>query len=306
METLICLVRHGVTEWNYDGRAQGRTDIPLSSEGLQQAEAVAARLAREPWDAIYSSTLSRARQTAEAIARLTGHEVRQDPRLVERHMGVTEGFTLYERRQRWPGANLMDLAGVETDEAMALRAMAVLTEIAERHRGQRVICVSHGGLIKAFVDTLPRLTDDAPQRIGVGNTAVAMLVYTDGQFTVQSLPDHSHLLGDGVDYTGEKSRVQFSRLAGLSAITGIPAEKLEPVIVRATAVESAWVNGQLVGFARLFTDGVVAGYVDLAVALPEYQQVIPTLLKRLQARYPDVTITQIPLPVDVSEERASD
>lgn len=303
MQTLICLVRHGVTEWNYDGRAQGRTDIPLSAEGLAQAGAVATRLAQEPWDAIYSSTLTRARQTAAAIAELTGHAVRQDARLVERHMGVTEGFTLYERRQRWPGANLMDLAGVETDEAMALRAMAALTEIAERHPGQRVICVSHGGLIKAFIDAIPNPAGESPLRFSVGNTAVARLLYADGQFSVQGPPDHSHLLVDDIDFTGEKGRVHFSGLKALAAMSGISEERLESVIMRASAVESAWAGGRLVGFARLFTDGVVAGYADLAVALPEYHQVIAALMRRLQVRFPNVTITQLPPP---KLERASD
>jgi hypothetical protein len=86
-------------------------------------------------------------------------------------------------------------------------------------------------------------------------------------------------------------------------MTGISEERLEPVIARASAVESAWAGGMLVGFARLFTDGVVAGYVDLAVALPDYQQVIPAMLRRLQARFPDVVVTQLPRP---ELERASD
>ena len=67
--TVLCLVRHGQSTWNAERRIQGQLDPPLSELGRAQANRVAERLARERWDVLYSSDLSRARQTAEAIAR---------------------------------------------------------------------------------------------------------------------------------------------------------------------------------------------------------------------------------------------
>jgi 2,3-bisphosphoglycerate-dependent phosphoglycerate mutase len=301
--TLICLVRHGVTEWNYEGRAQGRTDIPLNAEGLKQAELVAARLRPEPWDAIYSSSLSRARQTAEAIARATGHEVRQDPRLVERDMGFVEGYALYERSIRWPGTHLTDLPFVETDEAMAARAAGALREIAERHPGQRIVCVAHGGLIKAFLESLPRPEGAPALQVAVGNTSVARVRYDGARFAVEATPDNSHVLSDGLEFSGEKGRVQLSGLRDLAAMTGLPADRLEAAVILSTAVESAWSGHRLVGFARAFTDGVLAGYVDLTAAAPEHPHVLPDLIRRLQARFPGVSLSTTPLEI---QERVGD
>lgn len=68
--TLIGLIRHGVTDWNYEYRAQGQVDIPLNDEGRRQAELLSKRMENEEWDYIYSSDLSRALETAEIIGRI--------------------------------------------------------------------------------------------------------------------------------------------------------------------------------------------------------------------------------------------
>ena len=83
MPTRVILIRHGETDWNVQGRIQGHLPIPLNERGLAQAEAVAARLEVVPFAALYSSDLLRARQTAEAVGRGCGHEVRTDARLRE-------------------------------------------------------------------------------------------------------------------------------------------------------------------------------------------------------------------------------
>ena len=100
---------------------------------------------------MYSSDLARARATAEAICRLTGHALITDERLRERSMGPAEGMTAVEREALWPGVALSDIPGVESDAALGLRAEAVLTEIARRHPGQRIVVVSHGALLNRFL-----------------------------------------------------------------------------------------------------------------------------------------------------------
>ncbi len=90
--TDIILCRHGETEWNREGRYQGKTDIPLNGRGREQARQLAASLRDEPIAAVYSSTLARAYETGVEIARLHGLEVKRDPRLDEINQGLWEGL----------------------------------------------------------------------------------------------------------------------------------------------------------------------------------------------------------------------
>lgn len=293
MDTLICLVRHGVTDWNYEGRMQGHLDTPLNAEGIRQAKLVSKRLTREPWDAIYSSTLSRAYITAQTIARPLGLTVTQDPRLIERNMGAAEGTTRLERNRLWPRLPFIEIPGIEPDEQMVARATEALEEIARRHAGQRVVCVAHGAIISTWLRAIN--TPDGPytpapfQR----NTAVTPVRFDGKRFIQIGEPDYAHILIDGVEYTGEKARVPVPMLATLVG-NAIAPEALEAVITHATAIESAWAGDELVGFTRAFTDGVLHGYIDIAMARPEYEHVLPVMTRRLSLRYPNVAFTRLP------------
>lgn len=290
MQTEICLVRHGITIWNYDGRAQGHTDMPLSAEGRQQAEAVAARLGPEKWHQIYSSPLSRAYDTATPIARQTGLTIQTDPRLMERNQGLAEGTSLAERLVRWPNADWRLKAGVETDESLEKRGMMILTEIAKRHPGQRVICVAHGGLIAVLLQAMLARADQANTPIFPGNTSVSRVRYSEGLFTVAALPDNAHLADGDVQYSGEQFRVRGLGLPFLALQLGgrFSAEMLERAVANATAVETAWVGDQMVALVRCLTDGVWQGYIDLEVVKPGFERVLPALISRLEVRYPNV------------------
>src|SRR5688572_8434684 len=91
--THVIIVRHGETEWNIARIRQGHLDSKLTDKGLAQAKALAQRLARERFSAIYSSDLGRAVQTALAIADVSGHEIITDPRIRERHLGIFQGLS---------------------------------------------------------------------------------------------------------------------------------------------------------------------------------------------------------------------
>src|SRR5687768_16876002 len=91
--TTLLLARHGETDWNRELRIQGSSDIALNDLGRDQARALAEELAELALDAIYSSDLRRARETAEAVAAQHGLDVRLDPRLRERAFGSWEGLT---------------------------------------------------------------------------------------------------------------------------------------------------------------------------------------------------------------------
>lgn len=289
MESSICLVRHGVTEWNYAGRVQGRSDIPLAPEGERQAALVAQRLAGEPWDAIWSSPLKRACQTAQAIAgRVGAGPVRIDHRLAERQMGAAEGMLDIDLPVLWPGVPWDGLPGMEPVGQLAARAHEALRAIAALHPGGRVVCVAHGSLIGAFLRSLEPPT---PLQTHPRTVSITLVRHDGTRFTQESAPDHRHILLDGVEYSGEKGRLSVAELEGILPVQGPAGTSLEGVIWSATAIETARVDDRLVGFARAFTDGVLAGFIDLAVALPGHEQVRPVLVQRLMRRYPKVTFT---------------
>ncbi len=153
--TTIGFVRHGVTAWNKEGRAQGSSDIPLDDEGIAMAEHVAKRFAEEQWDVIYTSPLIRAKKTAEIIAAGKPDVVLlEDNRLREFGGGLIEGTTEVERLEKWgPSWREMEL-GIEPDAEIISRGMAFVQDMKAAHAGQRVLVVSHGGFIKRLIGAL--------------------------------------------------------------------------------------------------------------------------------------------------------
>src|SRR5690606_38401383 len=113
------------TDWNRQRRVQGRTDIPLNEMGREQARRAGDLLARRTWTAVYSSPLSRARETAELIAARVGLEaVVALDELMERDYGAAEGLTDREIEERYPGG--LRAPGQETREEVGARIVAAL------------------------------------------------------------------------------------------------------------------------------------------------------------------------------------
>lgn len=172
----IGLIRHGCTDWNKEGRAQGHSDIPLCEEGIEQARKLAERLEHEKWDVIYSSDLGRAAKTAVAIANKKGIELNLDTRLRERHGGQIEGTTEAERINKW-GDNWRDLdLGVEPRSEITERGMAGIKDMMKEHPNQNILIVSHGAFIKQLLRTwFPGQDMEA----SLGNCSITV-VETDG------------------------------------------------------------------------------------------------------------------------------
>ena len=151
METTIVLVRHGETDWNFERRVQGHTDRPLNETGRAQARALAAELADEEFDAVYSSDLARAYETARILAEARDLDVTVVPDLRERDFGTWEGLTDTEIEQRFPDARRGHWGDAETPEEMRERILGALARIADAHPGGRVLVVGHGGPVRAIL-----------------------------------------------------------------------------------------------------------------------------------------------------------
>ncbi len=148
-------VRHGQTEWNLAGRIQGQTDIPLNQTGILQAKQLAERLAddEQKWDAIISSPLSRACDTAAIIAnRLQIPVLTPDPRLMERYFGEIEGMVEAERVARFGESwRQSDESGIESDAAVLRRGLDFMNEILNDGNYKNLLIVSHGSFIAVLL-----------------------------------------------------------------------------------------------------------------------------------------------------------
>ncbi len=145
--TTFALVRHGQTDWNAQRRLQGATDIPLNDVGRAQARDAVAVLSTHKWDAVVSSPLSRAAETADLIAEgLRLSDVRRVPELTERSFGRAEGMTAGPELEalRIPGG----FQGAESEDEAALRGLTALEELAEEFSGRRVLVIAHGTLLR--------------------------------------------------------------------------------------------------------------------------------------------------------------
>lgn len=154
--TIILLARHGQSDWNATRRWQGHADRPLTDKGREQARALAARLAHIELDAVYSSDLQRAADTAAEAADAQGIDVVERPELREVDVGLWSGLTREQAEQRFPQGFARWREGYpgwedgESYETMAARVLDGVLAIARAHEGGRVLVVSHGGPIRAI------------------------------------------------------------------------------------------------------------------------------------------------------------
>lgn len=201
--THLCVVRHGESEWNRERRVQGQRDPALSPLGERQAEAVARRLEGERWDALYSSDLTRARLTAQEIARRVGLVVHERPELRERSLGVLEGLLADEARARYPDWDAPEV-GREPARAFYERAKAAFGAIVAAHPGERVLVVSHGGLIYQYLEFLREL-GAGTGGVSVENTGVTRVEWPaggSGRPRLLCVNDVSHLQEGNLLRTG--------------------------------------------------------------------------------------------------------
>ncbi|WP_252503514.1 histidine phosphatase family protein [Sporosarcina sp. Marseille-Q4943] len=177
--TTIGLIRHGVTEWNDLGKAQGISDIPINKLGRKQANKIGDRLLDEgKWDVIISSDLSRAIETAQIIGGKINLSISHfDKRIREIDCGEIEGTTEETRQEKW-GSNWREAnLGMESFESVGKRGIEFLEEIVHTYTGKRILIVSHGALIGL---TLQQLLPTMFESTYIDNTSLTLLHNTNG------------------------------------------------------------------------------------------------------------------------------
>ena len=189
--TILLLARHGQSDWNATRRWQGHADRPLTEQGREQARALAARLRHIELDAVYSSDLRRAADTAAEVADTHGLETIRRPALREVDVGSWSWLTRDEAKQRFPQGYARWLDGFpgwddgESYEDMGARVLGAILEIAHAHEGGRALVVSHGGPIRAIHATALGLDIRTYRRVRPvePNARQSAVCYTDGALT---------------------------------------------------------------------------------------------------------------------------
>lgn len=200
--TRVYLIRHGEAEGNIYRRAQGQYNSYITKKGERQIAALAERFKDEHIDALYSSDLRRTITTAGAITKYHNLEIVTDPRLREISIGVWEdrpwgNLTLENPKNMWCFNNdpaNWSTEGGESYEALQSRMFEVVTEIAARHDGQTVVCVSHGTAIRSLICKIKNVASSDITTIEHGdNTCVSLLEIEGGSIKIDYYNDNRHI-----------------------------------------------------------------------------------------------------------------
>ncbi len=199
-------MRHGESTWNREHRIQGQLDPPLSEHGRAQAELVARRLAARPPEAIYTSDLKRALETAAPIGALTGVPVQPMAELREIFLGEWEGLHTTELAERFPDAwaawtgepNWDVVPGGEGAAAFEARIGAALDAVMHRHPHGDAIVVTHGGVIQIALHRIVGKPSRGLFPFRISNASITVIEKRDGRVVIAGVNDIGHL-GDGAD-----------------------------------------------------------------------------------------------------------
>ena len=199
--TSIYLVRHGQTAWNKEEVFRGRTDIPLNETGLKEAAMAADYFVPLQLDAIYSSPLARAWQTAQEIAKHHTLQVQPLAGLIDMSFGSWEGRPLKEVRENdreryrlWAEEpHRVEFPGGETLEQVRVRAMAALESVIEKHPEKTVILVSHRVINKVLLCAVLGLDNSHFWQLAQDTTAINLIKCKNGNYILSLMNESCHV-----------------------------------------------------------------------------------------------------------------
>jgi len=199
--TRLYLIRHGETEWNRMAKTQGRMDIDLSSEGYAQAERLADRLQQDGINAIYSSDLKRAYNTASVLADRLNIRVNLSVHLREMDFGCWEGMDFESIRREYSDIHSLWISSPnkakipEGEELIKVqsRATGMIRGILNLHKGERIALVSHGVTLKCMIFGLLGIDLGNLSKIRLDNCSISVIEYKDKRCILDTLNDTCHL-----------------------------------------------------------------------------------------------------------------
>ena len=203
--TELLFIRHGETDWNRQQRFQGQIDVPLNATGHAQAARLAARLAGEPPDALFTSDLIRARETAAPLAAAWGQVPLAVPALREQAFGIFEGLEVSdiaanhaELWQRWLDHQAdFALPGGESLRQFHTRVLRAVRELASPAKGRRLTIVTHGGVLDMLWRSAHGMPLDGLRACDIPNTGINRLRWADDGLQIEVWGDDAHLAGLG-------------------------------------------------------------------------------------------------------------
>lgn len=199
--TKIYFARHGETDWNKDGRYQGWTDISLSETGRKQAACLAKRFEEIPIDAVYSSSLRRAYDTAKIVAERKNLPVIIEDSFKEINFGEWEGHTAPELEEKF-GEHYIKFfhepyehtfPGDGSFQNVTKRIARGLISVLEKYRDRNVLIISHGGIIRLAIIYLMEMDGSFYRKLWIDNTGVSIIEWKEDSKLLRCLNDFSHL-----------------------------------------------------------------------------------------------------------------
>lgn len=224
----LTLVRHAESVWNATGQWQGQTDVPLSPRGRLQARAFAQRMFGVEHDHRYCSDLSRAAETAGAL----GAPAAPDPRFREIDVGAWAGMRRSAVKEKFPeevralrSGEAVRIGGGESMPEFAARVDGAIDELRAAHGGERVLLVTHGGVIRALATRILDARTRMSPLVGVGNTSFSIVRDVEGELVLERYNDGRHL--DPADHDSAMVRAPESstRVAVVAVDPGGSADR---------------------------------------------------------------------------------
>ena len=212
MNTTIIAVRHGETEWNIAGKQQGQLNSPLSKLGELQAHAIAEGLKPYQIDFFYSSDLGRAVQTATIISRVLNKPFLTDLLLRERNLGILQGMTKKEFKQRYPdearnlNSNNPDYVIPEGESIRQRyeRSITCVEGLAVKHRGKSILIVAHGGIIMSFIHRALDISLSQKRTFSLFNGSINVFSLSDrNEWQLDVWGDVNHMRTRGLDFSDD-------------------------------------------------------------------------------------------------------